>query len=147
MSSISFGSVGDIISVCLLAKQVVEMLDKTRGASAQYQGIIAEIRALEMSLLEVEVFARKHKDNSQISLVINKIYEQAYACGKIIKDFHEQLKKYETALQHQSTSSAVKKFSTKLKWQLSEKDFIPKFRAELVAHCNAINMTMITANV
>jgi len=39
---ITFGSVGDIISVCLLVKDV-EALEKARRCKAEYQAVIREL--------------------------------------------------------------------------------------------------------
>lgn len=40
---ITFGSVGDVISVCLLIKDLVKTLDDSRGSSAEYQEVIREL--------------------------------------------------------------------------------------------------------
>ena len=40
---VTFGAVGDIISVCLLLKDLVEMLDQARGSKAEYQSVIREL--------------------------------------------------------------------------------------------------------
>jgi hypothetical protein len=40
---LTFGAVGDIISVCLLVKDLVEVLDKARGSKAEYQAAIREL--------------------------------------------------------------------------------------------------------
>jgi hypothetical protein len=40
---ITFGAVGDIIFVCLLVKDLVEALDKSRGSKAEYQSAIREL--------------------------------------------------------------------------------------------------------
>lgn len=43
MSSVTFGSVADIITVCLLAKSIAKALDNSRGSPAEYQGLVTEI--------------------------------------------------------------------------------------------------------
>lgn len=53
-AGVTFGSVGDINSLCIVIKDVVEALDDSKGSSAEYRGIIRELRALERVLLEVE---------------------------------------------------------------------------------------------
>lgn len=147
MSSITFGSVGDIISVCLLAKKIVDALDNSRGAPAEYRGIIAEIRSLETSLLEVEVFLRKHKDNAELAPLTRQVTKLVGACHESVQSFHAHLKKYDSALGAGSSTKMARSIGTKIRWQLGEKEAIPKFRGQLLAHCNALNMILITANV
>ncbi|KAH7395284.1 hypothetical protein DE146DRAFT_721709 [Phaeosphaeria sp. MPI-PUGE-AT-0046c] len=57
---ITFGSVGDIISVCLLVKDLVDALDKARGSKAEYRSLIRELWILDRSLLEIDLLARTH---------------------------------------------------------------------------------------
>ncbi|EAT78354.1 hypothetical protein SNOG_14117 [Parastagonospora nodorum SN15] len=57
---VTFGSVGDIISVCLLVKDLVDALDKARGSKAEYQSLIRELWILDRSLLEIDLLARTH---------------------------------------------------------------------------------------
>ncbi|KAH7085738.1 hypothetical protein BKA63DRAFT_402029 [Paraphoma chrysanthemicola] len=57
---VTFGAVGDIISVCLLVKDLVDALDKTRGSKAEYQSLIRELWILDRSLLEIDLLARTH---------------------------------------------------------------------------------------
>jgi hypothetical protein len=61
---ITFGAVGDIISVCLLVKDLIEVLDKARGSNAEYQAAIRQLHTLDRALLEIERFNRQHGDGS-----------------------------------------------------------------------------------
>lgn len=61
MSTVTFGSVGDIISVCLLAREVAECLDKARGSASEYQALSAELRSLDRALLEAGLLLDRHK--------------------------------------------------------------------------------------
>lgn len=40
---ITFGSVGDIISISLLVKDAMKALDVSRGSGGEYQGVIREL--------------------------------------------------------------------------------------------------------
>src|SRR5947207_4507221 len=55
---ISFGSVGDIISVCLIVKDLVAALDDSRGSSTEYREVIRELWGLDRALLEVDLLSR-----------------------------------------------------------------------------------------
>lgn len=66
---ITFGAVGDIISVCLLVKDLVEALDKARGDKAEYQSAIREFWLLDRALLEIDLLSRAHSDRSTPELL------------------------------------------------------------------------------
>ncbi|ORX97798.1 hypothetical protein BCR34DRAFT_456510, partial [Clohesyomyces aquaticus] len=61
---ITFGSVGDIISVCLLVKDLVDALDKARGSKAEYLSLTRELWILDRVLLEIDLLARTHGGGS-----------------------------------------------------------------------------------
>lgn len=152
MSSPTFGSVGDIITVCLLAKSVVDALDESRGASSEYQGLVSELRSLERSLLEAEVFVRSLPSEESSSLR-DEALKLVDECRKTLESFQSTLKKYDACLAEDPSSQKkgvrldVRRAGMKVKWQLSEKKNVARFRSELSAHCNAINMMLITAQV
>lgn len=147
MSSVTFGSVGDIITVCLLAKSIVEALDDSRGSSAEYQGLISEIRSLECSLLEVELFTRSWRDSITSTSLQRECSKLVNECRKTLQAFQEYLKKYDAYLSKDTRTGILKRTGTKIKWQLLAKDTVARFRSELAGHSNALNMMMITANV
>lgn len=147
MSSVTFGSVGDIITVCLLAKSIVEALDDSRGSSAEYQGLINELRSLECSLLEAELFTRSWTDASTAVSLQHECSKLVNECRKTLQDFLAHLEKYESSLSKDSRAGIVKRAGMKIKWQLLAKDTVSRFRSELAGHSNALNMMMTTANV
>lgn len=147
MSSVTFGSVGDIITVCLLAKSIAKALDDSKGSSAEYQGLITEIRSLECSLLEVELFTRSWRDASTSVPVQQECSKLVNDCRKTLEAFQAYLKNYDSSLAKDSRTGFLRRAGTKIKWQLLAKDTVSRFRSELAGHSNALNMMMITANV
>lgn len=147
MSSVTFGSVGDIIAVCLLAKSIVEALDDSRGSSAEYQGLITEIRSLECSLLEVELFTRSWSDSSTSPSLQRECSKLVVDCRRTLETFQEYLKKYDSSLSKDPRTGIWRRAGAKIKWHLLTKDTVTRFRSELAGHSNALNMMMITTNV
>jgi hypothetical protein len=147
MSSVTFGSVGDIIAICLLAKDIARALDDSRGSSAEYQGLITEIRSLECSLLEVEMFTRTWRDTSTSSSLRHECCQLVNESRKTLEEFQAYLKKYEPSLSRDGHTGILRRAGSKIKWQLLAKDTVSRFRSELAGHSNALNMMMITANV
>lgn len=147
MSSVTFGSVGDIITVCLLAKSIVEALNDSRGSSAEYQGLINELRSLECSLLEAELFTRSWTDASTAASLQHECSKLVNESRKTLQAFQAHLEKYDSSLSKDSRAGIVKRAGMKIKWQLMAKDTVSRFRSELAGHSNALNMMMTTANV
>lgn len=146
MSSVTFGSVGDIITVCLLAKSIAKALDDSRGSSAEYQGLVTEIRSLERSLLEVELFTRSWRDASSSVSLQHECSKLVNDCRKTLETFRDYLKKYDSSLSTSAHEGFLRRAGNKIKWQLLAKDTVSRFRSELAGHSNALNMMMITAN-
>lgn len=144
--SITFGSVGDVISVCLLAKSLVDTLNDSRGSSAEYQGLVKELRSLERSLLEIEAFYRTHSASATLKSIFTSVGQTVDACQHVLQAFQKRLQKYESSLESGRKFSATS-VATKIKWQLVEKDTIVKFRNEINSHCNALGMLLATANM
>ncbi|KAF1830461.1 hypothetical protein BDW02DRAFT_465783, partial [Decorospora gaudefroyi] len=63
---ITFGSVGDIIAVCVLVKECADALSETNGSTAQYRGVVRELTVLEKALLEVAVLSRTHATTPEL---------------------------------------------------------------------------------
>ena len=59
--------------------------------------------------------------------------------------YKERTKKFERSLQAGGSSNKFRDTTSKLRWQAFEKDGLPKFRVELLAHCIFINMLLTSA--
>lgn len=146
---ITFGSVGDIISLCLLIKDLVKSLDNSRGSSAEYQAVIRELRSLDHALLEVAVFFRSCEQTVELNALRVAADECAEHCRTCISKFRERMKKFGKSLQPRGGGSGnfIKDTGLKFQWQVSEKEELAKFRAEIAAHCFSINMLLTTTGV
>lgn len=144
---ITFGSVGDIITLSILIKDLVKSLDDSRGSSAEYQAIVRELWSLDHALLEVEVLFRSYEQNAQLTalrVTVNKCAEQ---CRNCITRFQEQIKKFKKGLQSGGSDSLFRDTALKVRWELSQKKELAKFRAEINTHCFSINMLLTTTGM
>ena len=144
---ITFGSVGDIISVSLLIKDLVKCLDKSRGSSSEYQAAIRELRSLDHALLEAELLLQSCKQSMELSDLCNSANRCAEQCRKCIVDFRDKTKRYQRALQGGGTGNLVRDTTAKIRWHVSERDDLTKFRAVITTHCLSLNMLLATAGV
>lgn len=144
---ITFGSVGDIISISLLVKDLVKCLDESRGSSAEYQAVIRELWSLDHALLEVDLLLRSCRQSVELSDLCKTANRCAEQCRKCMEDFREKTKRYQRGLQGGVPGNRVRDTVAKIRWHVSEKDDLVKFRAEITAYCSSMNMLLATAGM
>lgn len=144
---VTFGSVGDIIAVGLLIKDLIKCLDDSRGSSAEYQAVIRELRSLDYALLEVELMFLSCQGSTELDALRANALHIAEQCGRCITEFRELVKKYGRSLQSGGSGHFIKDTALKFKWSSSEKEHLARFRAEIIAHCLSINMLVATTGV
>ncbi len=144
---ITFGSVGDVISVCLLIKDLVKTLDDSRGSSAEYQEVIRELWILERALLEVEILSRTCDNTIELNALYATARRASDDCRGSIEAFLEKVRGYGTSLRDGGSGHPLRDASKKIKWQMSQKDDLARFRAEINAYSASINMLLMTASV
>ncbi|KUJ09638.1 uncharacterized protein LY89DRAFT_597775 [Mollisia scopiformis] len=144
---IGVGSVGDIISICLLAKDLVEALNSSRGAAAEYQEIVRELWGLERALLQVDLLSRTHNSSPEINALHETARRAAEDCGVGIAGFLKKVKKYQPSLRESGSGSVLRDASRKIQWQLMQSNDVSKFRAEIGAQSQSISMLLATMSV
>ncbi|KAH3987371.1 hypothetical protein HBH70_009260 [Parastagonospora nodorum] len=97
---ITFGAVGDIISVCLLVKDLVEALDKARGSKAEYQSAIRELWILDRALLEIDLLSRVHGGGATPALqgLCATAKQAVIRCKGLVSDFLHRVRRYQKVL-------------------------------------------------
>ncbi len=146
-ASVTFGSVGDIIAICIIIKDLVKALDDSKGSSAEYQEVIRELWALDRVLLEVELLWRTCESTNELNALRETANRMADQCRRSIEGFLKKVKKYRPSLGGGGSGSVLRDTTMKIRWQVSHADELTKFRAEINAHCSAINMLLLTASV
>lgn len=68
-------------------------------------------------------------------------------CRLSLDVFLGKIRKFERSLGEEGSGSVVRDAARKVQWQMTKKDELAKFRAEVVGHCAAINMLVATAQV
>ena len=148
---VTFGSVGDIIAVGLLIKDLVTALNQSRGSQTEYKQLVDELNLLE------DVLARiVHLCNTAGTTTAGRIFEDsalhhatiktAQKCGTCIKGFNIRLKKYGKTLGSSGVgkkSEAFKAVMAQIRWQLGEKEEVVRFRAEIASQTASLNLALV----
>ncbi|KAF2185080.1 hypothetical protein K469DRAFT_779826 [Zopfia rhizophila CBS 207.26] len=150
---ITFGSVGDIISVCLLVKDLVNTLNDSRGSSTEYQEVIRELGILDRTLLEVEIFVRTHENTIELNALCETARRSVENSQRLVERFFERAREYEASLGGNSRGSGrkgknvVRRAARKVQWRVGEKEELDKFRAEIAANSASLSMLLAAASV
>lgn len=144
---VTFGSVGDIVSVCLLVKDLVKALDDSRGASAEYQGLIRELWALDRVLLEVDSLCRRCPDSVQLNALKQTAGQIAYQCRDSITGFLTKIRRYERSLGPGGEKNMLKDTFWKLQWKVLHKDDLAQFKTTISAQVSLLNLLLVTSGL
>jgi len=148
---ITVSSVGDIISLCILVKDLIAALDEARGSVADYQEIRRELWALEQALREVDLISRTEVNTPEINALFETVRPAAENCRRCVETFLARIEGYTSFEEGQTRREGLKKVvlhaSRKIGGMAFQKDAVMKFRAEIGAHSGSINILLNMATV
>lgn len=142
--SVGFGfSAGDFIAAISLVSTVIDALRDSGDSSSEYRALIAQLYTLETALLRVKQFDLDGEQHAEIIA----LRQAASQCQNTIDGFLEKIKKYQPSLRTGGSGSRVKDSWKKVKWALCKKDDLAKFKADLVAHTESIELLLMTLHM
>ena len=146
---VTFGAVGDIISVCLLVKDLVDALDEARGSKAEYQAVVRELWILDRALLEIDLLARTHGNGAtpELRSLCETAQRAATRCKTVVTDFLDRIKRYKVSFEDGGKSNMLKKVAMGVRWRVGEKEAVDQFRVEIAGTSASLQMLLATANV
>lgn len=141
-------SIGDVIAVSILIKDVFNALDSATGSVSEHQELCRELWALDRSLLEVEMLSRTCDTSIELNALSHTVRRVVDQCRECIEAFLAKLKGYERSLgDEKGCGSRISDVRRKIKWGLTQKDELVRFRTTINGHSSAINMMLIVANM
>lgn len=142
--SVGFGfSAGDFIAALQLVGTVIDALRDSGNSSAEYRSLIGQLYTLESALLGIK---RLELDDSQHAEVI-ALRQAAAQCQRTIDAFLEKVKVYQPSLKSGGSGNRLRDGWRKFKWAVCKKEDVVRFRAELMAHTEAIEMILTTVQM
>ena len=143
---VTFGSVGDIIAVAILVKDLVEALDQSRGSQTEYRQLIQDLRLLEDVLRKVDHLCNT-SGTSGASFETVALHQTALkittSCRNLIQAFAARLVKYEKGLgDNIQKKNVLKSAVAKIRWQVGEKEDAVRFRAEIAAQTTSLSVLL-----
>jgi hypothetical protein len=143
---ITFGSVGDIISVSVIIKDLVQALRESRGSAAEYQELIQELSILDQVFLDVEQLSGIKGPGIELNGLYTTIGYTIDACRKCLHNFLKKCQKYDASLGEGKKENLVRGVSRKIQWRLVERHELDRFRSEINTHSSCLSILLATAN-
>lgn len=111
---VTFSSVGDIITVSLLVKDVVLALDDARGSTSEYQAIVRGLHILDISLLRVHQFVQVQHNCAKIEALHKTAQKTVESCNISVSKFVRGINKYKRSLAVGGFGNVLKNTARKL---------------------------------
>ena len=144
---VSCGSVGDVIAVCQLVKDLIAALNDCRGSSGEFNELVKELQSLARALHEVNVLATKHEGTQELYALVEAARAAAQGCRESINRMLKRVRRYQDSLRLGGSGNAFKDTARKVQWRILEKEEVDRFRAEVTAHANSLNIVLISASM
>lgn len=138
--ALTFGAVGDFLSIALLIKDIIAALDECRGSAKAYGELIEEINLLQKNVDQIErIF--KAPDLSDGFQDLNAIAQTTITqTRKCLKGFCARVRrKYGENLAEGGSGNVFKDVTRKIQWKLEEKE-VEKFRSDVMAYRMSLEM-------
>ena len=134
---IPFGvSFGDLVAGLTLLKSLIDALDGTFGAKAEYRALIAQLYCLERALVaikEIEV-----RENSKEFVATQQAVR---GCRECIDKFILKIASYQSLL---AEKSSIRDQVRKITWSQCRKQDLHKFKEDLSVYVSTINLLLNT---
>ena len=139
---LTFGSVGDIITLTIVIKDLIKTLDEAKGASAEYQEITRELCTLDRVLLQVECLARECEETVELNALHVDAHRIVDRCRQSVESFLDEIQKYDKSLRKGGSKNSRRDAFWKLRWRAARSNKVDRFRAEINAYCSAISIIL-----
>ena len=137
---IGVASIGDIVALCLLTKDLITALNQTRGSSRDFQQLVKQLQSLASVLHEVDLLTKREKITPSLDAIRVTLSRIAADCQDLIEPFYGRLRGYQDRLKLGGSGRVLHDAACKWRWKFCEADEVERLRADLLAH----TMTMQT---
>ncbi|OBT65164.1 hypothetical protein VE03_04799 [Pseudogymnoascus sp. 23342-1-I1] len=144
---VGIGGIGDIIALINVVRGFAAALDGSRGAAVEYQEVKRELEGLEAALRYHEQLLQARRDDPALNAIFRLTQSTAEDCQRCIEAFSQQTVKFDRSLGVGKGGNVCKDVTMKVRWQISKKDEVVRFRAELAQHISTLNMLFGLANI
>ncbi|TFY77900.1 hypothetical protein EWM64_g6112 [Hericium alpestre] len=138
----TFGSLGDIISLLQIANGVRKALCDTKGVSAEYRDLLAELDTLVYTITSAQRTLSVHDPNHLSQSVENGLYHAVQVCLRLLTQANERISVCRNAVAKDGGSKTSNLWG-RVGWMLLRKDELIALRLRLSEQIKAMD-TLLT---
>ena len=140
-------SLGDIIALSILIKDLIKALEESRGSSAEYQDCVRKLWALNRVVREVEAICKSDKTTIKLNAHHETLLCIANQCKGSIENFVKDIRKFGRSLRKGGSGSRMRDTLRKVQWQILRSDELAKITAEVGHYCSVFSLHISTASM
>jgi len=144
---LTFGSVGDIISVCSIIKELITALREFKGSSSEYQTTIRELQNVDTVLTDLHDLACLCDRLGGYESLAQRVRLEALKCESLITPFRDKISKYTESLRIGGCGNVARDAFWKLHWRISHRDDLEEFRRALKVQTEVMTVIIVTAKM
>ena len=141
------GSIGDIVAVGNLIRDLITALDNDKGSHAEYQDCIRKLAALERTLQEVETLYTIHNDTAELNTLCGTMHHIVNQCRQTIEAFSKRVEKFGPSLSENGSGNRARDAYKKTQWRVSRSDDLAKIGTGVGVYCSNLSVLVSSANV
>ncbi|KAF5615411.1 hypothetical protein F52700_13381 [Fusarium sp. NRRL 52700] len=141
---VTFGAVGDFISIGVLIKDFIELLDDSRGSAWEYNSLKQQLIFLRLNLDLAKRSYDEYYSASQFQDIRKTLESVVDEAERRLEDIAVKVQKYTSTLCQGSTERRIKKVARKVQWSLEKKE-TEKFLLDLNRYTSIIQSLQFDA--
>ncbi|KAF5632456.1 vegetative cell wall [Fusarium sp. NRRL 25303] len=141
---VTFGAVGDFISIGVLIKDFIELLDDSRGSAWEYNSLKQQLTFLRLNLDLAKRSYDEYYKAPQFQDIRNTLESVVDEAERRLEDIAVKVQKYTSTLSQGSTERRIKRVARKVQWSLEKKE-TEKFLLDLNRYTSIIQSLQFNA--
>ncbi|KAL9089679.1 MAG: hypothetical protein Q9159_002407 [Coniocarpon cinnabarinum] len=144
---VTCGSVGDIIALTKLIKELVEALNDSRGAAHDFRKLVRQLQSLGSVLQEVHLLLCRHEPSPGLDALRASTIRVAAGCQESAEEFLAQVRKYQQSLREGGSGRKIVDGVRKVQWRLLKKEDAQAFQSQLLAQTSSLQTLVELWNI
>ena len=130
---VTIGSVGDIIAVCQLVRELALALNSLRGSSHDFRELVKQLHAFNSVLEEADSLVKRHENSPGLGAFRASTNRVATDCRDSVVSFLGRIKKYQRSLQEGGSGNRALDGVRRVQWKMLEGKDVEIFRVKLIS--------------
>jgi len=141
---LTFGAVGDFISIALLIKDIALALDSAKGSSKSYADLAASLELLSDTIREVAGVYLSLSGSDEVRGIAARTVSRV---RQLLDELEDEMKQHRALLSPNGLGrTSLKYVARKVRWKLVDEKYLQQKRSEVLNHCHCLKMVLaITA--